>query len=292
MSCGGRRRNDRGGAVVRPGCARRGHGAGAGEGDFVQPGCVIAVDRPVRARVARCCRRERDGLGERSPGAIVLPSASVVVAANAPPLGGLDFVIVTGVPPVFVTVKDFVAVLPTATAPYSLVSLAICSAPGVSGACRTAPTEALPPVVSSPISPLKLPAAVGSKETLTVTAPPAGIVLPTAGTPVGAERRGRQVDRVDRERRAADVAERRRARRGGRRRSCRRRTEPAGGSSSCAAAAWPVPDSAKEAVPCVVSAVSVPPIRPVCVGVNVIGTSIVWPAESVRRQRERRACRR
>ncbi len=42
-----------------------------------------------------------------SPGAIVVPSGSEVVAAKAPPLGGLDFVIVMFVPPVLVTVKDF-----------------------------------------------------------------------------------------------------------------------------------------------------------------------------------------
>ena len=52
-----------------------------------------------------------------SPGAITEPSASVVVAANSPPLGGLDFVIVTPVPPVLVMVKERLALLPTSTSP-------------------------------------------------------------------------------------------------------------------------------------------------------------------------------
>ena len=55
-----------------------------------------------------------------------------------------------------------------------------------------------------------------------------------------------------------------------------------GETASCAVAAWPLPDSPKSAVlPVLVVAVSVPPIGPVCVGANVIGTSIVWPAASV-----------
>jgi hypothetical protein len=41
-----------------------------------------------------------------------------------------------------------------------------------------------------------------------------------------------------------------------------------------------VPDIAKDTLPWLVSAVSVPPTRPVCVGVNVSGTWIVWPAVS------------
>ena len=47
-----------------------------------------------------------------APGAIVSPSGRLVIAANAPPTGGLDLVIVTSVPPVLATVKLLVAVVP------------------------------------------------------------------------------------------------------------------------------------------------------------------------------------
>src|ERR1700734_2258334 len=52
-----------------------------------------------------------------SPGAIVVPSDSEVAAVKAPPAGGLDFVTVIVVPPVFATVKVVVALAPTATGP-------------------------------------------------------------------------------------------------------------------------------------------------------------------------------
>ena len=48
----------------------------------------------------------------------------------------------------------------------------------------------------------------------------------------------------------------------------------------CATAACPAPDIANEVEPWLVSAVSVPPMGPVWVGLNVSGTWIVWPAES------------
>ena len=51
------------------------------------------------------------------PGAMLVPSASVVVAVNAPPVGGLDFVIVTGTPPVLEIVNVLVALEPTVTLP-------------------------------------------------------------------------------------------------------------------------------------------------------------------------------
>jgi hypothetical protein len=88
-----------------------------------------------------------------SPGSTVLPSGSEVVAANSPPLGGFDLVIVTAVPPVFVTVNDLVAVVPAATAPYSTCSPVICRSPGAPALPESA-IAALPALVSSPISPL------------------------------------------------------------------------------------------------------------------------------------------
>src|SRR5271166_6095066 len=45
-----------------------------------------------------------------SPGVRVVPSASELVGENSPPLGGLDLVISTAVPPVFLTVNDRVIV--------------------------------------------------------------------------------------------------------------------------------------------------------------------------------------
>src|SRR5437763_1535613 len=95
-----------------------------------------------------------------SPGPIVVPSGRVVVAANSPPLGGLDFVIETFVPPMLLIVKDLVAVLPTATSPNSFFSLVTFRTPGGPALPDTG-TLPLPPVVSKPTSSWKLPSAVG-----------------------------------------------------------------------------------------------------------------------------------
>src|ERR1700742_2713876 len=56
------------------------------------------------------------------PGATVVPSGSDVVGANAPPNGGLDFWIVTLVPPVLVIVNVLLAVLPNGAVPKSRAS--------------------------------------------------------------------------------------------------------------------------------------------------------------------------
>ena len=112
-----------------------------------------------------------------------MPSASEVVAANPPPLGGLDFVIETFVPPALVMVNDFVAVVPTATSPNSFFSLVIFSTPGGPALPDTG-TVPLPPVVSMPNSSWKVPSEVGWKVTVTVTDLPGSISLPTAGMPL------------------------------------------------------------------------------------------------------------
>src|ERR1700727_3736185 len=99
-----------------------------------------------------------------SPGAIVVPSDSDVVAVNAPPIGGLDFVTSTAVPPVFGTVKLLDSLESTGTWPYASVSLAISNAPG-RPALPERPIASSPPVVSRAISRLNVPVPVGSKVT-------------------------------------------------------------------------------------------------------------------------------
>jgi hypothetical protein len=86
-----------------------------------------------------------------APGASVVPSGRAVVGVKAPPLGGLDFVIVMFVPPLLVTVNDFEAVPPTGTEPKLFVSLAICSTPAAP-ALPERPTPWLPALVSRTIS--------------------------------------------------------------------------------------------------------------------------------------------
>src|SRR5579863_3064822 len=118
-----------------------------------------------------------------APGAIVVPSSSRVCAANSPPKGGFDFEIVTVVPPVLVIVKLFVAVVPTATDPKSLLSLVICRWPGAPALPDT-PRIALPPLLSISSVLLKTPVEVGSNARVTVTDPPGGIDSSTLGKPL------------------------------------------------------------------------------------------------------------
>src|SRR6202140_2814186 len=216
-----------------------------------------------------------------SPGLIVVPSGNIVVAAKAPPTGGLDFVIVTFVPPVLVIVKDFVtAAPPPGSLPYSFVSPAIFSPPEAP-AVPERPIAPLPPVVSRPMLSLNVPSCVGSKETVTVSEAPAAIVAPAVGAPLalkgaagrftllivsGAPPTLRNVAVLDRWPPTVVPP----------------KETSVGVTSSCALAAWPVPETANVAfLPVLVVAVSVAPTTPVCVGVNVTGTEIVWPADSV-----------
>ena len=118
-----------------------------------------------------------------SPGAIVVPSDSEVVALKAPPVGGLDFVMVMVVPPVLATVKIAIALAPTATGPTSFVSLLIWSTPG-GPALPERRTASSPPLVSRPSSSLNAPTAVGLNSTVIVIAWPGSIVEPTSGAPL------------------------------------------------------------------------------------------------------------
>src|SRR6185437_10412135 len=210
---------------------------------------------------------------------IVVPSERVVVALNAPPIGGLDFVIVTFVPPVFVSVNDFEAVPPAATLPYSSASGVIFSTPGLP-AEPTSATEDGPTFVSSVSSPLKLPSAVGSKVTCTVTASPAARTLPASGAPVtkngapgattllivnGAPPTLRNV--AAEEILPPTVVP--------------PNDSSTGEASTLASAGWPVPCSEKVVVPVLVSTLSVVACRPDFVGLKVTGTWSVCPAPIV-----------
>src|SRR6185437_16045681 len=173
--------------VAEPLCDQPGPGAGTVPVPLNFTSCEPLVSSPFSCQ-APLAAPGADGLNATvsvsvSPGAIVVPSERVVVALNAPPIGGLDFVIVTFVPPVFVSVNDFEAVPPAATLPYSSASGVIFSTPGLP-AEPTSATDDGPTFVSSVSSPLKSPSAVGSKVTCTVTASPAARTLPASGAPV------------------------------------------------------------------------------------------------------------
>src|ERR1700733_8704980 len=214
-----------------------------------------------------------------SPGAIVVPSDSEVVASKAPPIGGLDFVISTLVPPVFVTVKLLDSLEPIATCPYSTFSSLTSSAPG-SPAAPERPIASLPALGSRPISPLNAPTSVGLKVTVTNTDSPGLSSAPGFGassTPNGPSGSFTFsiVSGEPPTLRKMAVAE-----------ACSPTAVPSKGTtigeaSGFAAGVSPVPDNPKLAVfPALVVAVSFPPISPDPAGEKVIGTSIVCPVVS------------
>src|SRR5947209_623750 len=117
------------------------------------------------------------------PGDTDEPSSRRVVAANDPATGGLDFVIVTGLPPVLARVNEALAWSPTPTAPKSTAAGVISRCPG-GVALADRPTSFSPAVVSSPISSENWPAAVGANDTDTSSESPGPSVSPGAGVPL------------------------------------------------------------------------------------------------------------
>ena len=146
---GGAGLEDGGGVPPRP---RRGRGAGPGELHLMRARAVIAGDLPGAARGPGAVGENVTVSVSVWPGAIVVPSGRLVVAVNAPPNGGLDFSIVTGVPPVLVIVNVWVAVVPTETVPKSTAWLENSSSPGAAADPGQADRQLSPSVVSSVIA--------------------------------------------------------------------------------------------------------------------------------------------
>ena len=176
----------------------------------------------------------------------------------------------TFVPPVLVIVKLLETVAPTWTLPYSTFSGVNFRTPGWPALPVSAIAET-PALVCSTSSPLKLPSAVGSKATSTLTASPGPSTLPGAGAPLTAN--GAVSEPTDSIVRGAPPTLRKVA--------AEESLPPTlvppnestvGDASTLASAGWPVPCNEKVNVPELVSTVSVAACRPLPVGLKVTGT--------------------